>query len=131
MRLRLFHVAMVALLLSGCGSLTDGRKAERLDASLSHYEAALRWGYYDSAFSLQDPTQLATPPPDMSNVRLTSYEVAQPPILERDDIAQQVVRIEYVRQDEQRVQVILDRQRWRYDPDREAWWLASPLPSFR
>lgn len=131
MHARFSLVSLVALFLSGCGSLTDGRKADRLEASLSHYGSALRWGYYDNAFALRDPQQAQTPLPDMRNVRLTGYEVAQRPVLEGEETAIQVVRIEYVREDEQRVQVILDRQRWRYDPEQQTWWLVSPLPSFR
>jgi hypothetical protein len=124
-------VSLVALVLIGCGSLKDGRKADRLEASLSHYGSALRWSYFDSAFALRDPQQAHVPLPDMRNVRLTGYEVVQAPVLEGEETAIQLVRIEYVRDDEQRVQVILDRQHWRYDPERQTWWLLSPLPSFR
>ncbi len=131
MRTRLPQVSWIALLLCGCGTLLDGRKAERLEATLSHYGSALRWGYYDSAFAVRDPEQASAPLPDMRNVRLTGYEVAQSPLMEGDDIAVQVVRIEYVREDEQRVRAIIDAQRWRYDAERKTWWLTSPLPGFR
>lgn len=131
MRIRVPKVLVATLLLSSCGSLTDSRKADRLEATLSHYGTALRWGYYQNAFSLRDPEQAQDPVPDMRGLRLTSYEVDRPAVMEDEATAVQMVRIEYVRESEQRVQVLFDAQRWRYDPQRETWWLVSPLPPFR
>lgn len=124
-------VLVSALLMSGCGSFSSSRQNDLMEATLSHYGSALRWGYYESAFSLHDPELPQSPVPDMRKLRLTHYEVIQPPVMEDDLTAVQVVRIEYVRENEQRVQVLSDTQRWRYDPKREAWWLISPFPPFR
>jgi hypothetical protein len=109
----------------------ETRKANLLEATLSGYASALRWGYYESAFSVRDPECAVEPVPDMRSVRLTGYEVTQPPVMTDEATAVQVVRIDYVLEDEQRVRTLLDQQRWRYDEEKKTWWLTTPLPRFR
>jgi uncharacterized protein YceK len=127
----LLLMLLAAVLLGGCGTVTDSRKTDLLEATLSRYASALRWGYYESAFSLRDPANAQEPLPDAKNLRVTSYEVAQPPIMQDPLTAVQVVQIEYVLEDEQRVRKILDQQQWRYDQEKKTWWLTSPIPPFR
>lgn len=42
----------------------------------------------------------------------------------------QLVRIDYVLRDEQRLKTLVDRQQWRWDDDLGAWWLYGGLPAF-
>ena len=117
--------------LAGCGTYSETKKADLLDATVSAYGVSLRWGHYESAFSVRDPEQAETPLPDTKNLRLTAYEVLSPPVMLDEVTAVQMVKIEYVLEDEQRVHRLTEQQRWRYDPEQKAWWLASPLPQFR
>jgi len=44
--------------------------------------------------------------------------------------AEQLVRIQYVHEDEQRLRSVSDRQLWRYDTASGGWRLASGIPLF-
>jgi hypothetical protein len=43
----------------------------------------------------------------------------------------QVVRIDYLHEDTQSVNTLMDRQVWRYEPEAKTWWLYSGLPAFK
>lgn len=128
---RALPVLLTLWVLGGCQTPGETRKANLLDSTVTGYGAALRWGHYESALSVRDPELGESPLPDVKNLRLTGYEVVSPPVMIDEVTAVQVVRIEYVREDEQRVHSLMDQQRWRYDPELKAWWLASPFPEFR
>ena len=65
-----------------------------------------------------------------TEIRVTGYEVLQPAVITPQQTAVQLVRISYVIDDEQRLKNLADRQEWRWDADRSAWWLHSGLPKF-
>lgn len=120
-----------ALLAGGCGTVKKERKENALTAALSAYGEAVRWGYHETAYGYLHPDLRAERPmPDLTNIRVTGYDVVQPPLQPDEESANQVVRIEYVHEDEQRLRALSDRQIWRYDPDTKAWWLHSGLPGF-
>jgi hypothetical protein len=113
----------------GCGSLKEHNKATALESTLNNYRAAMRWSYFDSVQNFRDPEALEPVSQRLDNVRVTSYEVVRPPVMLDDTTASQTARIEYVLEDRQRVRKIVDRQRWVYDTEAKAWWLATPIPS--
>ena len=120
-----------SLLLSGCGTLDREKKSTALEAATSGYGRAMRWGYYESAYGYLHPANRVKPPTGVDNVRLTAYEIVQPPLRTNPDAAEQVVHIEYVLADEQVVRKLTDRQDWRYDEKTRSWWLHSAPPDFR
>jgi hypothetical protein len=95
------------------------------------YGTAIRWGYYETAYGYVDPDKRKQTPPDLANVRVTGYDVVQPPVLKDKNTATQIVHIEYLFKDVQKVHSLTDRQRWDYDPKTKNWWLESGLPSFK
>jgi hypothetical protein len=124
-------LCLIALLICGCGSIAESRKADALDAAVSSYRTAIRWGRYELAYGLVAPDHRKGVPANIKDVEVTNYEVVQPPVIGTSDTATEIVHIEYVHQDTQRVQSLTDRQLWRYDPKDNRWWIESGLPDFK
>ena len=120
----------VTILVPGCGTVEKERKSKGLEAAANGYGKAIRWGYYESAYGYVHPTHRVKPSADLGNVRVTSYQVVQPPILRNGASAEQVVHLEYVLADEQVVRRLTLRQDWRYDEQARTWWLHSAPPDF-
>ena len=123
---------LVATLAGGCATYREDRKQDALEAATNAYAAALRWGYYETAIGYLHPDKrkVVDVPKELPNIRVTRYDVVQPPIPSGEDIAVQVVQIDYLHQDVQRMKSLSDRQEWRYDPAIKTWWLNSGLPVF-
>jgi len=119
-----------ALMVNGCGTIEKDKKIAAMDATLTSYGEAIRWGYFETAYGYVHPSRRKPVPSYLENVRITSYEVLQPPLMTGDKDLAQVVRIEYVHEDEQRLRSVSDRQLWSYDMEANAWWLQSGVPQF-
>jgi len=128
---------LLALLLpSGCGQVQKEKKSKSLEATTRAYGNALRWDYPETAWNYLDPDIRAGLRPEqrqLKEIRLTGYDVIQPPMLvaEDQDQAEQWVRIDYVRHDTQVVKSLTDHQIWRYDEASGGWRLHSAPPLFR
>jgi len=115
----------------GCARVAENRKARLLESAVEGYRQALRWGDYDAALGFVSPEARADVDlAPLANVRVVRYDVARPLVMVATDRAEQVVHIGYVRLDRQRLETLTDRQEWRYDAARAAWWLHSALPGF-
>jgi hypothetical protein len=132
-RLTLALAILIALpLTTGCGRVKEDHKRIALESTLSGYRQSIRWGYFPAAAAVLSPETRGTVDMDaLENVRVTAYEVVQPAMQSAENEAVQLVQIEYVLKDRQRVERLADRQRWRYDDDKRAWWLESGLPAFK
>lgn len=121
------------LLFCGCASVEKDKRAIALDAATSGYRSALRWGYYETAFGYLHPDlRKDKPMPEsLTDLRLTGYDVVQPPLVQEDDTATQIVNIDYLYEDRQVVKQLTDRQTWKWDPTLKSWWLKSGLPDFK
>lgn len=126
-------ILTAVLMATGCASVERDKKKIALQAATNGYQSAIRWGYYETAFGYLHPDlRKNRPPPEgLKDLRLTGYDVVQPPTLQDQDTATQVVNIEYVYEDRQVVKRIGDRQVWVWDEGLESWWLKSGLPSFQ
>ncbi|MCG6861204.1 MAG: hypothetical protein LJE70_08015 [Chromatiaceae bacterium] len=116
--------------LAGCGTIEKEKKVQMLDAALTTYGEAIRWGYFETAYGFLHPDKRQEIPKHLDNVRVTSYEVLQAPLMKSETEAEQVVRIEYVHKDVQQLRSLSDRERWVYDEATSNWWLDSGVPSF-
>jgi hypothetical protein len=115
----------------GCASVKKDAKRISLENALSSYRQAIRWGYFPAAAGFLDPEMRADIDLQaLENVRVTGYEVVRPGLVGPDDVAVQLVQIDYVLTDRQRLRKLADHQRWRYDEKSKAWWLESGLPDF-
>lgn len=123
-------IVLTTPLLVGCSELMESKLDTTLETTLSAYHTAMRWG--DGAtlvnYHRQGDKQASTEP--LAGVRVLSYEVRRPPIFVSELRVMQVVEIQYVVNDTQRVRSILDHQEWHYQPDKNIWQLHSPWPSF-
>ncbi|MCO5760120.1 MAG: hypothetical protein EP309_00400 [Gammaproteobacteria bacterium] len=128
--------ALALLFAAGCGRVQQEKKTRGLEASTTAYGNALRWGYPETAWNYLAPPVRGRLSPEqiqLKDIRLTAYEVVQPPLLvdEEQLQAEQWVRIDYVRHDTQVVKSLADHQIWRYDEASGGWRLHSDPPAFR
>jgi len=130
---RMLVVLAAVLCACGCASYREDRRHDALEAATNAYAAALRWGYYETAVGYLHPgkRKVAEIPKTLTNIRVTRYDVVQPPIPTGDDDRVQVVQIDYLHEDVQSVHSLTDRQTWRYEPESKTWWLYSGLPAFK
>lgn len=130
MRMRHITLFLLALLLGGC-VLGRSDHSSDLQALLTRYESAMRWGYWDAVLSCRHAESPPLPSLDLDNIQITAYEVRKPTLLVDPETATQTVEISYVRKNEQTLRKTRDEQLWRYDAEHEQWWLHSPFPELR
>ncbi len=123
---------MTALVLGGCQSLGDKKKSDALTLALRAYENTLRWGEIEQAYDFLQPekAKVAQIPAGLDNIRLTNYEVINPPTPLGENSITQTVLIHYIEQDRQMEKKLTDQQVWEYDPETERWYLISKVPEF-
>ena len=128
--LRGMPLLAMLLALAGCATTIDRGNALR-EAQYA-WSAAIRWGDFEGAWNLVDPTLRAAHP--MTELELARYKQVQ--ISGYNDLgerageadAEREVLIHVVNRN-----TLVERQtryseRWRYDPDTRAWWNTSGLP---
>jgi hypothetical protein len=125
-------LVLVVLLVSACSQMT--RKDEKLlQLTLREYATTVRWGEFADALRFLDSGEnAAKAPPSIELERWKQWRVAgyreQPYVLFEDGYAEQIVQIELIHQHSQSTRSIVDKQRWRYDAEKESWRLTSGLP---
>jgi hypothetical protein len=123
--------AVLVVTLGGCGRVKQDRMASALYSATKGYQESIRWGYFDAAIGFLAPDERGDVDMDaFNNIRVTGYDVVQPAVITPQQTAVQLVRIDYVLQDEQRLKHLADRQEWRWDEHSGVWWLHSGLPKF-
>jgi hypothetical protein len=132
--LMLLMAILATTLLSGCQTLGERKKSTTLQDTLRLYEGVIRWGTLSKAYSFRNPESMEALddiPSGLSNIRVTSYEVAQGPLLKDETTAVQTVLIEYIHKDMQVIRSLQDRQVWHYNEEEEGWELTSKVPLFK
>ena len=127
---RLILIALV-LGLAGCMSYAERKKEHALDNTLSQYRTAMRWGQWGAVLGFRDQKAPAVLDQDLDNVRVTSYEIRQPPVTTKENTVLQVVEIQYVLRDLQRLRRLYEKQEWRYGEKDKLWRLHSAFPQFQ
>jgi len=125
---------LLTLILTGCNPIKQDRMTDTLQNATNGYQKALRWGYFENAYNYIHPDRRveAISPEALEGLRLTGYDVIQPPTINTESgTATQLVAIDYLYEDRQVVKQIKDRQLWRYDAKEKSWWLESGLPAFK
>jgi hypothetical protein len=122
---------LLAVLLSGCA--TDMRN-QSLTKTLAAYASMVRWGDFASAEQFVDPkirTKEPLTPLELSRFkqyRVSEYDDPASPMAVAENEVAQVVRIGVINVNTQAERTLVDRQTWRYDPEKHQWWLTSGLP---
>ncbi len=125
-------VIMAALVLSGCASTSKQSKA--LDETLKQYELAVRWSQWDGALDYLAVEYLRDNPIsrlDMDRLRLfrvTQYLTRSAIPFDKGMGFRQVVEIRLFNKNRAVERVLIDQQDWRYNMERERWFLHSGLP---
>lgn len=117
--------------LSACQALDTRSDERKLENTLDSYGTAVRWQPLAAVYSyLQPDLQPSELPPGLENIRVTGYEITVPPRQLAKDRVAQVVSIEYVRVDTQRLQTLVDNQLWLRNKEGD-WERANPVPEFK
>jgi len=124
-------LSLLLLLLSGCA--TDKRN-DSLDRTMIAYANAVRWDGFEVAATFIDPkVREAHPITDLDRARfkqvqVSDYDDGRGPIASGENEVRQIVHISLTNVHTQSVRTIVDHQVWRYDTEKNKWWLESGLP---
>jgi hypothetical protein len=135
---RIFPVLVFVLLTTGCQSLSpikvfkDKSKQDTLSKTLHSYELTVRWGELAQVYSFLEPdlARQTTRQDNLSNIRVTSYEVLKGPAGVSQTQVLQTVKILYIYNDRQVQKTMVDNQEWTYYEDNEEWRRTNPIPRF-
>jgi hypothetical protein len=128
---RFLIVSLLVMLVAGCAS--DVRQ-QTLTTTLSQYGTALRWGDFASAQQFLDPAYREAHPLSSldlaryAQLRVSGYDDGQGPVPGEENEVRQIVRIGLINNNTQAERTVVDRQSWRYDPEKHHWWLTTGLP---
>ncbi|MFK2872630.1 hypothetical protein ISP13_03735 [Dyella lipolytica] len=120
-----------ALLLSGCA--TDKRN-DALEHTMIEYANAVRWDGFEAAQQFVDPKVREAHPLSsldlarFKQVQVSGYDDGNGPIPDGENQVRQVVQISVTNIHTQTVRTIVDHQLWKYDAEKNHWWLESGLP---
>lgn len=120
------------LLLSGCA--TDKRN-DSLAHTMIAYANAVRWDGFEAAEQFVDPKiREAHPITDLDRARfkqvqVNDYDDGNGPVPSGENEVRQNVHISVTNVHTQSVRTIVDRQLWRYDPEKNKWWLETGIPN--
>lgn len=135
MRTWILALLVVGLaVLAGCASTGDKRSA--LEEVQYDYSAAIRWGDFEGAWALVDPTLKQQHP--MSDAEFSRYQQIQ--VSGYRDLAATVspdkteamreIQINLINKHTMSERSIRYTEHWRYDAAAKRWWLTSGLPDF-
>lgn len=124
---------LLLLFAGGCQTLQKQQADIQFDKVLYSYQNTLRWSGVDRAYVYMKPELLEgqSIPTELDNIRVTAYEVMQPPVPLGEGLMKQSVKIFYVLQDRQIERSLLDEQVWEYQPEDKIWYRISPMPDFK
>jgi hypothetical protein len=135
---RLFLVTTLALLFTGCESLSpikafkDKDKQDSLTKTLHSYELTVRWGDMVQMYTFLEPdlASKTTQQENLNNIRVTSYDVVKGPAGISETQVLQTVKINYIHNDRQIQKTIVDNQEWIYHVENKEWRRTNPIPKF-
>ncbi len=117
------------LLLSGC---THDLQLMKTEDELSRYGATIRWGQWEAASEFQPPAKQGRLDfAFLKNVHVTSYDRVHLQEHKGSDVLRQTVEIRYYIEPAGVEQRLTDRQTWRFDNEKDRWFLQSGLPDFK
>jgi len=132
---RLLRLASVVLFFAaffpGCAT---SKQSTSLDETLKQYEVVIRWSQWDGAVDFLDSGYLERNPIsrlDMDRLRLfrvTQYTIRSATPFDQGMGLMQVVEIKLFNKNRAVERSLIDQQEWRYNAERERWFLNSGLP---
>jgi len=132
--MRLFLLALILPFLVACKTSPYGDVPKELASKVRTFEDVVRWGALEKMYLFLDKEeqQGVKVPEGLSNVRVTSYEVASPITKLEEGRWSQTAVIDYVLVDRQIVRKVIDQQVWvSDDEDGKIWYRGNPVPQFQ
>lgn len=129
--LRYALLLLIGTLLAACATLKD--RMEVLDKTQRDYEAAVRWGHFETAYAMHRNADgsMPAPAPRLNNYKVTGYRVVSGSVANDEASADQVVEIKYYHADYMRESTLTLQLHWRYDTSTHSWLVTSPPPDFK
>lgn len=136
---RLPGTMMLLLLLLTGASTADAqstrKQGRQLEQIQSAYSSAIRWGEFEEAWQLVDPSYRQAHP--MTELAMERYQQVQVSGY-TDRTTERTAEGSVVRNVDLRVinrhtmaeRSLRYREEWRWDPEARRWWLATGLPDF-
>lgn len=123
----------ITLLSTACMTNRFGKVPEPLGYQVRAFENVVRWGALEKAYAFVKPSpdNPLEIPEGLGNIRVTSYELANPLTEITPTRWAQTAVIDYVLTDRQVVRQLVDRQFWVSDDEGKIWYRENPLPQFR
>jgi len=131
LRLTLATLLLAALMLQACAT---NQRDKSLSATVLEYEKIVRWSQWDATLDFLSPASLEehpVTPLDLDRLRLfrvTAYEIRSAAPYDDGLGFRQTVQIRLFNKNRAVERGIIDVQDWRYDEDRQRWFLHSGLP---
>ena len=122
---------VVAAFFPGCAT---SKQSTSLDETLKQYEVVIRWSQWDGAVDFLDSGHQERNPIsrlDMDRLRLfrvTQYTIRSATPFDEGMGLMQVVEIKLFNKNRAVERSLIDQQEWRYNAERERWFLHSGLP---
>jgi len=129
--LRTLVILGLAALLTACPKT---KEETDLSDTLLRYDTIIRWAQWDAAVDFLAPEYLEETPVtrlDLNRLRLfkvTQYTVRSAVPVDEGDGLLQEVEIRMFNKNQARERSVIDNQYWKYDKERERWFLHSGLP---
>jgi len=127
-------IIFLAILAVSCASVNDMKRMEKFEQATDTYELAIRWSDFDMASTFlknQEDPEIATLIENLKQYKVTSYTVKR--YLPSADKSQILIiaDIQFFKINGLIVKNISHRQIWKYDQDKENWFLSSGLPDLK
>ena len=129
--LRTLVILGLAALLTACPKT---KEESDLSDTLLRYDTVIRWAQWDAAVDFISPDYLAENPVtrlDLDRLRLfkvTQYTVRSAVPVDEGKGMLQEVEIKMFNKNRAREKSVIDEQYWKYDEERERWFLHTGLP---
>ena len=129
--MRMLVILGLATMLTACPKT---KEESDLSDTLLKYDTVVRWAQWDAAVDFVSPEYLEEHPVtrlDLDRLRLfkvTQYTVRSAVPVDEGDGLLQEVEIKMFNKNQARERSVLDEQYWKYDEERERWFLHTGLP---
>jgi hypothetical protein len=121
-------------LLLSAGVAFAGPAQRALPGAQDAWSAAIRWGDFDGATNLLDPTLRATQLPSSiesaryKQVQISAYRDRGASVDFKAGQAVRDVEIGVINRNTLAERTVRYRETWRWDPQAKTWWITSGLP---
>ena len=128
------YIILLSLLVISCASVSEMRRIDQFEQIAHSYELAIRWSDFERASSFledQENPAIAAQIEHLNQYQITSYEVRQ--FLPSKDKSQVIIfaNVQYFKKSGLIVKNYSHRQLWKYNMEKETWFLASGLPDLK